>query len=157
MPDKLDQLRFEQAYRKAREDIRCAGFVWRGHGYSFDDPESIKAGHERQAEFDRKIAELDALAKAGPGGIIPVTSVNPEDVVMKKAPPPAGQMVAKNHIERLSLERMANGGWMVSGGAQEPYIKSSVTAAFTDTSDMLAALEDLLHRDDAKREEKVDG
>lgn len=140
----VSELRFEQAYRNARNRPDLSGFYWRGAFYRFDRPKILRVGLEIQADLDRKAREkalIDELCEQ-PWGPVPIDTTSP----------PAGRMDTKAPIDCLMIQRTENGGWLVM--SQMPHgIRADYFGAFTDTSDMLAALEDLLHRDDAKREE----
>ena len=74
--------------------------------------------------------------------------------------PIAGRMITDKRVDLLRIERQANGGWLVDGrkDVRDDHItRSDVSAAFTNTADMLRALADLLERDDEKRKEAQDG
>lgn len=76
---------------------------------------------------------------------------------------PEGRMVSERPLALVTMERKNNGGWLVEGrdghlsSEYDRHTRPSITAAFTNTADLLRALADLLEQDDKKREDRANG
>lgn len=163
MTQNIDDMTFGEAFAHARAH-NWRLLSWRGEGYHIDLSADVARGFQRQAQIEREhmaktenpdFAELDAPEQAWSTIEEARNNTFPDEEY-----PPAGRMTTDKPVDLLRIERQANGGWLVDGrkDVRDDYMtRSDVSAAFTNTADMLRALEDLLHQDDAKRGEKADG
>lgn len=170
----LDDMTFGEAFARCRTNRRVL-MRWRGSTYNISNANDVAAGVRRQADIYRERRAMSKnMADAMTYGMdMTRTRIDPKDfymgVDMAKPEDPdfaeidapiIGRMITDKRVDLLRIERQANGGWLVDGrkDVRDDYItRSDVSAAFTNTADMLRALADLLERDDEKRKEAQDG
>jgi hypothetical protein len=170
-----DDMRFEELFdaARARSDYPKSLIFfaeWRGSYYDLKNPVSVAAGFQHQAQIDRERGDLaDALAYSqsvtrtpiDPQAFVGVDLAKPEAPDFADFDPrPIGRMTSEKPISSLIIRRHTNGGWLVEGrdnltsGEYESRAFPAMTGAFTNTSDMLEALTDLLRRDAEKRKDQ---
>ena len=182
---KLDDMTFGEAFawcRKNRNpDMGDPHFMqWRGDVYNIKSVGDVVSGFQRQALIDRGDAEqaqhtaeamayffmgVDLAKEKGsaqrafaPERAWSTIEEARNNTFPDEEYPPAGRMITDKRVDLLRIERQANGGWLIDGrkDVRDDYItRSDVSAAFTNTADMLRALADLLERDDEKRKEAL--
>ena len=173
---KVDEMTFGEAFAHARAH-GWRLLRWGGEEYHIDLSADVARGFDVDLEhwrakqkpfrnaYDYALARIDHLDRV----IADLVEKNQrlECSMEREDPgnadidaPIVGRMITDKRVDLLRIERQANGGWLVDGrkDVRDDYItRSDVSAAFTNTADMLRALADLLEQDDKKREEKADG
>jgi hypothetical protein len=135
----------------------CAGAdMAKGNGAEIaGSAKNYFAGY-RQGKIDRE--EREQADQWTPDELERIRNLKPGSIRAIHFAPAAGRMQSEKPISQLRIERQRNGGWMICGGdAYDHRVIPEVSGAFTSTADMLAALTDLLERDDEERKEQADG